>query len=214
MSEHRQFSRSDPFWMAVETTLEALWGHPAGTGRPSPAAGLDATLSSTEKRKAAQLLRVDHAGEVCAQGLYQGQAWSAKDPKIQQHFLASAAEEEDHLRWCAGRLSDLKSHPSYLNPLWYAGSFTIGVIVGRWGDGWNLGFMAETERQVDLHLAMHLTELPIGDHPSRAVLAQMQVDEREHASAALAAGGRRLPLPARLLMQATSKIMTSIAKFI
>jgi len=214
MIDKRNFSKNDAIWIAVEEALQVLWGMPAGTGRASPAVGLEATLSPTERKKSAQLLRVDHAGEVCAQGLYQGQAWSAQDPAVRQSFLQSAAEESDHLRWCAERLIDLNSHPSYLNPLWYAGSLTIGAIVGRWGDGWNLGFMVETEQQVEAHLAAHLSALPAADHPSRAVLSQMKIDEREHASAALAAGGRRLPLPVQLLMHASSKIMTQISKFI
>ncbi len=184
----------------------------AHSRRPYPDAELpEAELSEAEKRHAAGLMRVNHSGEVCAQALYQGQALTARDPEVQRALQEASAEETEHLAWCERRLEALGSHKSLLNPLWYAGSFTLGAIAGALGDKWNLGFLAETERQVEGHLNGHLDTLPAQDAKSRAVVEQMKADEIKHAETAVAHGGVPLPLPVKLAMQATSKILTHTA---
>lgn len=184
----------------------------AHSRRPYPDAGLpEAELSEAEKRHAAGLMRVNHSGEVCAQALYQGQALTARDPEVQRALQAASDEETEHLAWCERRLEALGSHKSLLNPLWYAGSFTLGAIAGALGDKWNLGFLAETERQVEGHLNGHLDTLPAQDAKSRAVVEQMKADEVKHAETAVAHGGVPLPLPVKLAMQTTSKILTHTA---
>lgn len=184
----------------------------AHSRRPYPDAGLaEAELSEAEKRHAAGLMRVNHSGEVCAQALYQGQALTARDPEVQKALQAASDEETEHLAWCERRLEALGSRKSVLNPLWYAGSFTLGAIAGALGDKWNLGFLAETERQVEGHLNGHLDTLPVQDAKSRAIVEQMKADEVKHAETAVAHGGAPLPLPVKLAMQATSKILTHTA---
>jgi 3-demethoxyubiquinol 3-hydroxylase len=184
----------------------------AQTRRPYPDAGLpEAAMSEAERAHAAGLMRVNHCGEVCAQALYAGQALTARNPVAQQALLEAAEEETEHLAWCEKRLTALGSHKSVFNPLWYAGSFGLGVLAGALGDKWNLGFLAETERQVEGHLDSHLTQLPAQDAKSRAVVEQMKADEIKHAHTAVAHGGADLPLPVRQAMQATSKIMTALA---
>lgn len=184
----------------------------AQTRRPYPDAGLpEAAMNEAERAHAAGLMRVNHCGEVCAQALYAGQALTARNPVAQQALLEAAAEETEHLAWCEKRLVALGSHKSMFNPLWYAGSFGLGVLAGALGDKWNLGFLAETERQVEGHLESHLSQLPVQDAKSRAVVEQMKVDEIKHAHTAVAHGGADLPLPIRQAMQATSKIMTALA---
>ena len=184
----------------------------AHSRRPYPDAELpEAELSEAEKRHAAGLMRVNHSGEVCAQALYQGQALTARDPEVQRALQEASDEETEHLAWCERRLEALGSHKSLLNPLWYAGSFTLGAIAGALGDKWNLGFLAETERQVEGHLNGHLDTLPAQDAKSRAVVEQMKADEIKHAETAVAHGGVPLPLPVKLAMQATSKILTHAA---
>ncbi len=184
----------------------------AHSRRPYPDAELpEAELSEAEKRHAAGLMRVNHSGEVCAQALYQGQALTARDPEVQRALQEASAEETEHLAWCERRLEALGSHKSLLNPLWYAGSFTLGAIAGALGDKWNLGFLAETERQVEGHLNGHLDTLPAQDAKSRAVVEQMKADEIKHAETAVAHGGVPLPLPVKLAMQVTSKILTHTA---
>ena len=168
-------------------------------------------LSDEERAHAAGLMRVNHVGEVCAQALYQAQKLATRSPTLKQAFEHAAREEEDHLAWTYKRLEALESRPSLLNPLWYAGALAIGFAAGRLGDRVSLGFMAETERQVELHLDGHLTTLPEGDHESRAIVEQMRVDEAAHGKAATDAGGIELPFPARALMRAASKIMTRTA---
>src|SRR5688572_6647858 len=192
---------------ALDTTLA-----PARAERANPAeAAGDLVLDEPDRRHAAGLMRVNHTGEVCAQALYVGQAAVARDPATRAQLLEAAQEETDHLAWCASRLVELDSRPSLFNPLWYAGSYAIGVAAGLRGDGWNLGFVAETERQVEAHLHEHLERLPPGDGRSRAILTTMQADEARHAEHAEAAGARVLPPPIPTLMAFASGVMKAVA---
>jgi ubiquinone biosynthesis monooxygenase Coq7 len=180
--------------------------------RPNPAGDrADIVLDEAERRHAAGLMRINHVGEVCAQALYVGQALVARDATTRAQLLHAAQEETDHLAWCADRLRELDSRPSLLNPLWYAGSHAIGVVAGLRGDGWNLGFVVETERQVEAHLEDHLQSLPEADLRSRAILETMKADEARHAANAEAAGARVLPPPIPALMAAASKLMKTVA---
>jgi ubiquinone biosynthesis monooxygenase Coq7 len=199
-------------WLGeVQGGLNTLFARPLAQ-RPDPGAGLPpAELDEAGRRHAAGLMRVNHTGEVCAQALYCGQAAVARDPAVRAQLLAAAQEETDHLAWCAARLEALDSHPSRLNPLWYAGSYAIGVLAGLRGDGWNLGFVVETERQVEAHLDEHLATLPPGDEASRRILETMKADEARHADHAEAAGARRLPWPIPQAMAATSALMKRVA---
>jgi ubiquinone biosynthesis monooxygenase Coq7 len=156
-------------------------------------------------------MRVNHVGEVCAQALYAAQALSTRDPLLRQKFLDAGREEGDHLAWTQERLDELGARPSLLNPLWYAGAFGMGLVAGRLGDRVSLGFVQETERQVESHLASHLERLPAGDHASRAIVAQMKADEARHAADAQAAGASELPAPVKNLMRAAAKLMTTVA---
>jgi len=174
----------------------------------------DTTLTAEEKAHSAALMRVNHVGEVCAQALYQAQKLATKSATLKRDFEEAAREEEDHLAWTTQRLRDLDSRPRLLNPLWYTGSLALGFVAGRFGDRVSLGFMAETERQVEKHLNSHMTSLPANDHASRAIVEQMRVDEAAHAVAAVNAGGVELPFPVRALMRATSKVMTRTAYYI
>ena len=158
-------------------------------------------------------MRVNHAGEIAAQALYQGQASTATNPETRNHLLAAAAEEQDHLHWCELRLAELGETPSRLRPLWYAGSYAMGALAGKAGDQWSLGFVAETERQVVAHLESHLQELPAADHRSREVVTAMRDDEARHGQEALNAGGERLPEPIPRLMQQTARLMTRLAYY-
>jgi 3-demethoxyubiquinol 3-hydroxylase len=171
-------------------------------------------LSEQERKLSGALMRVNHVGEVCAQGLYQGQALATRSLEERQFLLAAAKEETDHLAWCSQRLEALGSHKSVLNPVWYAGSFAIGAAAARMGTPMALGFVVETERQVEAHLHSHLTRLPEHDAASRAIVAQMQADEKAHGDAALASGAKELPGPAKLAMRLSAKIMTSLAHYI
>ncbi len=180
--------------------------------RDNPASALaEAELSEAERRHAAALMRVNHAGEVAAQALYEGQAATARSPEVRTAMATAAAEETDHLAWCNQRLTQLGARPSLLGPVWYAGSFAIGALAGLAGDRWSLGFVAETERQVVRHLEDHELRLPLGDTRSRAIVAQMKLDEARHGTVALEAGGCDLPGPVRRLMRAMSKVMTTTA---
>jgi 3-demethoxyubiquinol 3-hydroxylase len=187
---------------------------PARAARPSPATGTAAELSEAERRESGALMRVNHTGEVAAQALYHGQAFAARNESTRTMLLHAARDETDHLAWCEARLSELQSRPSLLNPLWYAGSFAIGALAATFGDRVSLGFVAETERQVEGHLNVHLTRLPAADLRSRAILEQMRTDEISHGAAARSAGGAELPAPARLLMKHTSRVMTHTAYWI
>lgn len=198
----------DKLIIEFDRGLRTLLGKAHST-RPLPDAGLpDAVLSESEKKRAAALMRVNHSGEVCAQALYQGQAMTARDPAVQDRLHLAAQEETDHLAWTAHRVADLGGHLSALNPLWYGSSLAIGALAGLLGDKWNLGFLAETERQVGQHLQSHLTRLPQQDEKSRAVVRQMVVDETQHSQMATELGGAELPLPLKQLMKVASRVMT------
>jgi len=184
---------------------------PARAARPSPATGPAPELTEAERRESGALMRVNHTGEVAAQALYHGQAFVARDVNTRNMLLHAAREETDHLAWCEARLSELQSRCSLLNPLWYAGSFAIGALAATFGDRASLGFVSETERQVEGHLNVHLTRLPPADSRSRAILEQMRTDEISHGAAARAAGGAELPAPVRILMKHTSRVMTHTA---
>ncbi len=187
----------------------------AHSARDFPDAGLpEADLSESEKKHAAALMRINHSGEICAQALYQGQALTARDPAIQSQLQQAAQEETEHLAWTAERVHELGSHLSVLNPVWYTGSLALGAVAGLLGDKWNLGFLAETERQVGGHLQSHLASLPPQDAKSRAVVQQMYVDETQHSEMARRMGGADLPEPVKMLMQASSKIMTKTAYWV
>jgi len=180
--------------------------------RPNPAGDLiDADLDSQEREHAAGLMRVNHAGEIAAQGLYQGHAAVARDAAIEAQMHEAAVEEYDHLAWCERRLGELGESPSRLSPVWYAGSFAIGAASGLLGDKWSLGFIAETERQVVEHLEGHLDGLPERDARSRAIVATMRDEEDEHGRAAVAAGAAELPTPVKRLMKLTARVMTTTA---
>lgn len=183
--------------------------------RSSPALTLtDSALSAREKKQVAGLMRVNLAGEVCAQALYQGQALTARLEQVKQQMSDAAAEETDHLAWCEERLHELGAKPSILNPLWYTGSILLGAVAGFAGDKISLGFVAETERQVAAHLQQHLQKLPTHDQKSQAILRQMHEDEEQHASAAVDAGGIELPYPIKLLMSMVSKLMTTSSYYL
>ena len=199
----------DRLVVGLDQALRTVFGRPPFTGRPNPADQQDeADLSEEERVQAARLMRINHTGEICAQALYQGQAATARLDTVRGQMERAADEENDHLAWCQQRIDELGSHTSLLNPVFYAGSFAVGALAGAAGDKWSLGFVAETEKQVVEHLDGHLQRLPGKDARSRAVLRQMKRDEGRHATTALEAGGARLPLPIRLAMKATSKIMT------
>lgn len=176
-----------------------------------PASSASAPLDQVEKRHAAGLMRVNHAGEVAAQALYRGQARVARNPQTRAQLLEAAQEEQDHLDWCAARLDELDSRPSQLSPLWYSGAYAIGAAAGLAGDRWSLGFVSETERQVEEHLDGHLRTLPSEDSRSREIVQQMKEDEIRHGQAARDAGGRELPPPVRGVMRLAAKIMTTAA---
>jgi ubiquinone biosynthesis monooxygenase Coq7 len=210
----------DTFIAAADRALRALLAPPAASRpvpSPDPAAGpretrhTDAALSADDRRESAALMRVNHAGEVAAQALYHAQALFARDPEVREFMVRAAREETDHLAWCEARLQELGSQPSVLNPLWYVGSFGIGTLAALLGDRASLGFVAETERQVEGHLKDHLDRLPQGDQRSRAIVEAMCHDEVGHGQYAMSAGGARLPAPVRELMRQTARVMTHTA---
>ena len=199
---------------AVDSALRTVFARHR-SARPCPVVPADEThLGAQERRHAAALMRVNHVGEVCAQALYTAQALATPNPALRRHFQQAAREETDHLAWTQDRLDELGSRPSLLNPLWYAGAFGLGLLAGRLGDSVSLGFVVETERQVEAHLQSHLDRLPAGDHASRAIVVQMKEDEAGHAAQALSAGAAELPLPAKLMMKAAAKVMTTTAHYI
>jgi ubiquinone biosynthesis monooxygenase Coq7 len=181
---------------------------------PAPQAPAAPELSAGERRLSGSLMRVNHVGEVCAQALYQAQALATSNTQLRAQLAHAAREEIDHLAWTEERLAALGDRPSLLNPLWYAGAFMIGLAAGRFGDPVSLGFVVETERQVERHLGEHLERLPAADAASRAIVAQMQADEAEHAAAARHAGGVELPEPVRAVMRAAAKVMTTTAHYV
>jgi ubiquinone biosynthesis monooxygenase Coq7 len=187
----------------------------AFASRPSPAAkAQDAELSDSERRHSAALMRVNHVGEICAQALYEAQGRFSRNAGTREQFRHAAQEEEDHLAWTKERLAELGSHTSILNPLWYSGSYVLGAIAARMGDARSLGFVVETERQVEAHLASHLQRLPEADQKSRLVVEQMRQDEIAHGAAAQSMGAIEMPRPVQQTMRAMSKVMTSIAYYI
>jgi len=200
----------EPFITAVDRALRAVSGC-AHASRPSPAAAVESRLSEEDRRQAAALMRVNHAGEIAAQALYHGQALAARSEETRAWLLEAAREESDHLAWCEARLEELGSRTSRLNPLWYAGSFAIGAFAAAFGDRTSRGFVAETERQVEGHLDEHLRRLPAGDERSRVILREMRADESRHGSNAAAGGALPMPAPVRALMKQTARIMTGAA---
>lgn len=211
MTPTRHYRFIDRLLIEANHALATVFA-PAQAARANPASAVaEVELDAIEQRHAAGLMRINHTGEICAQALYMGQAAVARDESTRTQLLHAAQEETDHLAWCAQRLDELDSHPSVFNPLWYAGSHAIGVLAGLRGDGWNLGFVVETERQVEAHLAEHLHTLPAGDARSRAIVEVMKADEARHADNALNAGARTLPTPIPQAMAAVSKLMKLIA---
>ena len=211
----RSYSETDHWLIAVQNGLTTLFGQPNGTDRPDPSEDLDdAELDEAERDKSARLMRVNHVGEVCAQALYQGQAATTHNLQLQQTLAHAAAEENDHLIWCDRRLQALGGRKSLLNPLWYTGAFVIGAVAGLAGDRWSLGFLKETEEQVEGHLDRHLGRLPVKDTCSRVVVQQMKEDERRHAETANRSGAADLPTPIKSLMRGASRVMTGAAYWI
>ena len=201
----------DQALIAADGALRTLFAKPHASRTCPTVAGQTTQLSTEDKALSGALMRVNHVGEVCAQALYAAQALGTRDPVLRKQFVDASREEGDHLAWTKDRLDELGARPSLLNPLWYAGAFGLGLIASRLGDRMSLGFVVETERQVEAHLESHLERLPAGDHESRAVVAQMKDDEAHHARAAENAGATPLPLPVRLLMRSAAKVMTTVA---
>ncbi len=211
---NRRLSTIDRFILQADRALKTLIPQSVQSTRPNPVDGLDETLLSDEqKRHIAGLMRINHTGEVCAQGLYQGQAMTADHPHLAAALEKAAEEELDHLAWCEQRVQQLGYTTSLLNPLWYLGSVGIGVVAGLAGDAISLGFVAETEHQVQAHLEHHLSQLPVDDHRTRAIVEQMNLDERQHAEMALAAGGKPLPPPIKGAMHLMSRVMTTLVYY-
>jgi ubiquinone biosynthesis monooxygenase Coq7 len=202
---------ADDFIAGFDRALRTLTGTLTPQRRNPAEDRPEAALSPEERRHSAGLMRVNHTGEVCAQALYSAQALVAREPEVRRRFASAAREEEDHLAWTQQRLSELGARTSYANPLWYAGSFAIGLAASIGGDRTNLGFVVETERQVEEHLIEHMSELPRSDARSRAIVAAMRDDEARHGASARDAGASELPTPVRALMRATAKLMTITA---
>jgi ubiquinone biosynthesis monooxygenase Coq7 len=208
----RHFSAIDRLIISVDGALRLATGQAHAAKRENPAGATPEVMMDDKNRlHAAGLMRINHAGEVCAQALYAGQAATARNPEVQAEMQKAADEEIDHLSWCKDRLDELESHPSRLDPLWYAGSFAIGAVAGLAGDGWSLGFLKETENQVEAHLEGHIQKLPPEDARSRAILDQMKIDEAKHAQMAEDSGAFDLPQPVRRLMKLTAGTMKAIA---
>ncbi len=211
----RHLTLLDKCIIECDKALRTLVGRPETTDRPEPGSQLEPVeLSETEQQLSMRLMRVNHAGEVSAQALYQGQALTAKLPQVRQAMERAAMEENDHLVWCENRLHELGGHTSLLNPLWYVGSLTIGAVAGKLGDKWSLGFVAETEKQVIAHLNDHLARMSPRDVKSRAILEQMKIDEAHHGTTAMQAGGAVLPQPVKVVMRLMSKVMTKSSYWI
>jgi len=213
----RELDLLDRMIAAADRALRTVAATPA-PGRPYPpgahGAAEPAQLTPEERRQAAALMRVNHVGEVCAQALYEAQALGTPDPRLREAFAAAAREETDHLAWTEQRIDELGGRKSLLNPLWYCGAFAVGLLAARMGDRMSLGFMAETEKQVEQHLQGHMSRLPAADEASRAVVEQMSADEVRHGQAAMTLGGVELPLPVRLAMRAAARVMTTTAHYI
>nr|WP_174506111.1 2-polyprenyl-3-methyl-6-methoxy-1,4-benzoquinone monooxygenase [Acinetobacter sp. Marseille-Q1620] len=210
----RQYTGIDKLINSFDQALRSLVPGATSAHRENPGNAEESKLGVSEARHVAGLMRVNHSGEVCAQALYHGQALTAKLPNVRREMEQAAIEEQDHLAWCEDRLKELDSIPSLLNPIWYGLSFGMGAIAGIAGDKYSLGFVAETERQVSLHLQHHISQLPAQDDRSRKILMQMDEDELHHRDTALKAGGVDLPLPVRITMTAISKLMTKTSYYI
>ena len=210
----RHYTGVDKLIHSFDQALRSLVPGTTSAQRPNPAHTEDAPLAVSEARHVAGLMRVNHSGEVCAQALYHGQALTAKLPHVRQEMQDAAIEEQDHLAWCEDRLKELDSHTSLLNPVWYSLSFGMGALAGLAGDQYSLGFVAETERQVSLHLEHHIRQLPEQDQRSFKILTQMHQDELHHRDTALEAGGVDLPLAVRITMTAVSKLMTKTSYYL
>jgi ubiquinone biosynthesis monooxygenase Coq7 len=205
----RHLTPFDHALINLDQAVRTLFGRPRVTERRNPAElHQDVDLNDDERRHIGRLMRVNHTGEVCAQALYQGQAMTARTADVRERLERSAREENDHLAWCEERIDELGGRKSLLNPIWYAGSFAIGAAAGLAGDKWSLGFVVETERQVEDHLEDHMAQVPADDLRTRAIMEQMKADEIHHADVAQAAGGAELPAPVRLAMKTVSKVMT------
>ena len=208
----RNYSRLDQLIISIDNALRMSSGQAVEAKRPNPATAIpEIVMEEAHRQHAAGLMRINHSGEICAQALYAGQAATARNPEVQAEMQQAADEEIDHLSWCKERLDELESKPSLLAPLWYAGSFAIGAAAGLAGDGWSLGFLKETENQVEAHLASHITKLPAEDARSRAILDQMKIDEAKHAQMAEDSGAFDLPEPVRQLMKLTAGVMKAVA---
>ncbi len=201
----------DRFIIEFDKALRTVFA-PARSVRATPGGELpDVALSDVERRHAAALMRINHCGEICAQALYQGQALMSRDNSIRQALVSASDEETEHLAWTEQRIAELGGRKSLLNPFWYGGALAIGLLAGKFGERWNLGFLAETERQVEAHLERHLDSLPSEDRKSRAIVGQMKIDEAEHARTAVRLGAHDLPPPAKVVMKLASKVMTRTA---
>jgi ubiquinone biosynthesis monooxygenase Coq7 len=210
--DSRRHTFIDRLICQADQALRTVFGEPPGSSRPNPAqTSSNRELTATSKAMSLNLMRVNHAGEVCAQALYQGQALTARREDTRQQMARAAAEENDHLSWCRHRIHELGGHTSLLNPVWYAGSLAMGAATGLLGDKWSLGFLAETEQQVVRHLEGHLQRLPEDDEKSRAILEQMKLDEAQHRNSAINAGGSELPDTVKQLMTLASRVMTTTA---
>lgn len=210
----RQYTGLDKFIHSFDQALRSLVPGSTSAQRENPANGTNTQLAVSEARHVAGLMRVNHSGEVCAQALYHGQALTAKLPNVRREMQQAAIEEQDNLAWCEDRLKELDSHTSLLNPVWYGLSFGMGALAGIAGDKYSLGFVAETERQVSMHLEHHISQLPPQDQRSYQILHQMNLDELHHRDTALNAGGVDLPAPVKITMTAISKLMTKTSYFI
>jgi ubiquinone biosynthesis monooxygenase Coq7 len=215
MNSTRQYSLLDKICIGVDQALRALTNQAHTSGEAYPAgATTDETMTDTQRKHSAGLMRINHAGEVCAQALYHGQALASRRNDVQEKMQQAALEEGDHLEWCKRRLDELDSHTSYLNPLWYAGSFCIGMAAGMIGDKWSLGFVVETERQVIKHLSSHLALLPTSDQRSYKILERMESDEAHHRDQAMHAGAQELPGYIKSVMALSSKVMVKTAYYL
>lgn len=203
----------DQLFAAADEALKTLSGSMVAS-RASPCSDTAVPASEADRRLSSGLMRVNHTGEICAQALYSAQALVARDPQVRDALQCAASEERDHLAWCRGRLAQLESRPSLLDPIWYAGSFAWGMASGLAGDRWSLGFLAETEAQVERHLDGHLDRLPAQDHCSRAIVAQMRDDEHRHGETGRALGASELPYAVKLAMRAASRAMTRTAYWV
>lgn len=214
MTSDRKYSFFDRLCLGFDETLRALTDNSKSTNAPYPGENISDSVEQSQRKHSAALMRINHAGEVCAQALYHGQAMISKSPEIQDNMRKAAMEEGDHLVWCRRRLVELGSHTSYLNPVWYAGSFCIGIAAGMVGDKWSLGFIVETEKQVIEHLAGHLNQLSTQDQRSYKILQQMQQEEAKHRDDAIAAGAEELPDVVKKAMSIVSKIMVKTAYWV